>query len=420
MSDLSALLNNNNNNKSTEFDDLSSDFLSDTIEYKFYTISKFINVYAITVITILGLLGNLLSIHVFCSKQYKRIPLKIYLLSLSISDIVVLITHYTDFTFRAWINLHGVFDSNINFVDKSWIFCKLVSYLRNVFRTSSAYIMLLMTWERFIALYFPMKKTKLCSFRINKILIRILIIISLTLNSPILYLADIVKDPNSDYNMCEIKETFKTVYFYLNVSFVMFTILIPIILVGIFTFILLYKITEYVSLARFCCTFERGNLNYEKMQKIDKIGVIVKASATSPKVYHECHKKHVSNSQNKPNYSLRTTYMLIILSKWFIILHVPYFICWLLINIDEFNNKVSNSTSYDFTFTSYTLNVEHHLKSETRKCILRAFHNISEVIYIANYAINFLLYSINGKLFRKRYKDLLIYRFAGCFKLFRK
>ena len=323
---------------------------------------------------------------------------------------MVLLTHYIDFTLRAWVNLHESFDTRINFVDHSRIFCKTVSYLRNVFRTISAYTMLLMTFERFIALYFPMNKNKLCSFRINALLTKILVITSLLLNSTILYLADIVKYPNSDYFICEFNEKFKTLYFYLNVLFVAFTILIPIIIISIVTFILLHKITEYVSIANLCCTFDRGNLNYDEMQNVELLPV---ATTTN----HQQHQQNqfLFNYSNKPNYSLRTTYVLIIISKWFIILHCPYFICWLIINIDEFTNMYnkynSNTFSFNASLSSYTTDVEQHLKIETRKCILRAFHNLSEVIYITNYAINFLLYTINGKYFRKRFKATILKMF---------
>ena len=54
-----------------------------------------------------------------------------------------------------------------------------------------------------------MNKNKLCSFRINALLTKILVITSLLLNSTILYLADIVKYPNSDYfRITEFKESF--------------------------------------------------------------------------------------------------------------------------------------------------------------------------------------------------------------------
>jgi hypothetical protein len=308
---------------------------------------------------------------------------------------MVLLTHYIDFTFRTWVNLYETFDTKINFVDHSRIVCKIVSYLRNVFRTISAYTMLLMTFERFIALYFPMNKNKLCSFRINAVLTKILVILSLLLNSTILYLADIVKHPNSDSFICEFNDNFKTLYFYLNVLFVIFTILIPIIIVSIITFILLHKITEYISISKLCCTFDRGNLNYDKIENLEVLplsSIAVTSNQISQQPQQQKSQFLFNYSNKQPNYSLRTTYVLIIISKWFIILHCPYFICWLIINIDEFTNKYNkynNTASFNASFSSYTTDVEQHLKIETRKCILRAFHNLSEVIYIANYAINF-------------------------------
>ena len=196
-------------------------------------------------------------------------------------------------------------------------------------------------------------------------------------------------------------------------------------MIGIFTFSLLYRITEYISVAKLCCTFNRTDTIYENGERSasNSIGVLNTLQNNNWIPINQMLKSHSSsainletniNNQKKPNYSLRTTYMLIILSKWFIILHVPYVICWLMLHIDELNSDYKNSTTTDYSFSLYALDVEHHLKIETRRCIMRALNNLAEVIFITNYAINFLLYTINGKFFRKRCKETfikLIYRY---------
>ncbi len=60
---------------------------------RFYDFSKALNVYAMTFITIIGIIGNVISLIIFSRKQYKRVTLKIYLQSLAVSDTIVLISH---------------------------------------------------------------------------------------------------------------------------------------------------------------------------------------------------------------------------------------------------------------------------------------------------------------------------------------
>ncbi len=173
---------------------------------KFYKISKHINFYAITVVTIFGTIGNLLSIWLINTiASFARVSLKTNLLLLAISDIFVLVTHYIDFTLRSWINLQGMYDSQINIIDKSWFLCKMVYYLRNVFRMTSAYIIILMTWERFVVLYMPLKRAKWCSLRVNKFLVISLTGLAFLLNSPILVIVDLVRHPNNGNCYCDEK-----------------------------------------------------------------------------------------------------------------------------------------------------------------------------------------------------------------------
>lgn len=123
----------------------------------FYILSKWINVIFLTLIAIIGIYGNLMSAKIFVSKTFNRNSIKslrLYLVTLALSDAFVLVFHYSDFTFRSWVNLTESYESRFNFVDKINLFCKLVPYLRNVFRTISVYTLVLMTTQRLIVLHF--------------------------------------------------------------------------------------------------------------------------------------------------------------------------------------------------------------------------------------------------------------------------
>lgn len=84
------------------------------------------------------------------------------------------------------------------------------------------------------------------------------------------------------------------------------------------------------------------------------------------------------------NKSIRNTYILVVLSKWFIFLHLPYFICWCLFYL--YMKKLNSSLlSIDIIF------------------LFKSLLNFFEIVFLFNYSINFFLYYFNGPFFRKRH-----------------
>ncbi len=213
-----------------------------TMSDKFYDLSKWSNVVLVTFITIIGLYGNLMSTKIFLSKSYPKFPLRVYLILLTISDLVVLLLHYIDFTFRSWINLTETYSSRINFVDKSIIFCKFIPYFRNVFRTISVYTLILMTLQRYIYLYFPLIRSRWCSIKAGKKILFTLIVLSLFFNTSSLILNNLEKHHVNGESFCTVRKEFIIYQFQIDILFVMFTILIPTVFILILSLSLFYKI----------------------------------------------------------------------------------------------------------------------------------------------------------------------------------
>ncbi len=110
--------------------------------------------------------------------------------------------------------------------------------------------------------------------------------------------------------------------------------------------------------------------------------------------YHQSvvnYKKQLANS-------VRTNYMLVLVSKWFILLHVPYFISWCLLHMQlkHFENMTAESTA------SEDIDAGH-----TRIILFKALANIFEILFALNYSINFFVYLIHGPLFRKIHSDII-------------
>ena len=71
-------------------------YINESIEI-FYEVSKWLNVIMITVITIFGLYGNLISIVIFRDGSYNKNSIKslrVYLVMLAVSDLLVLVCFY--------------------------------------------------------------------------------------------------------------------------------------------------------------------------------------------------------------------------------------------------------------------------------------------------------------------------------------
>lgn len=196
----------------------------------FYDISKWLNVILITFIAIFGLYGNIISIAIFSSDSYNKNSIKslrIYLILLTTSDLLVLIFHYLDFTLRSWVNLTESYSARFNFVDKSTLGCKLVPYLRNLFRTISVFTLVLMTLQRFILINFPSMQARFCTIQFSKKVAIALIILASIFNTNVLFVNGLSKHNLNNESFCSTKQEYVTMQFNFDLLFVLFTILIP-------------------------------------------------------------------------------------------------------------------------------------------------------------------------------------------------
>lgn len=442
----------------TNFSNFSNEYINNTDDSdqstslnlyieQFYKFSKWTNVILMTVIGLMGIYGNTMSILIFSSKTYNKNSIKslrIYLILLSTSDLCVIFFHYIDFTFRSWINLTGSYTSKFNFVDKILIFCKLIPYFRNVFRTISVYTLVLMTLQRLILLHFSSLRLKWSSIRFNKNIIIGLIVISLIINISTLVINDLIEHPFNQELFCSIKKDYYDLQFKIDILFGLLTILLPcvfILFLCIFLFLNVKKnmakksrIAKTHSLdtstalinkeairegAKYKNYFNYLNTRYPQMPNLENIQTIqIKDLNKVERVLsldgREISKTTDTNGDDNVdqvkkalNRSIRTTYMLVIVSKWFILLHLPYFISWLLFYLN-FNNKMLQN-----------------LDDLNYRVLLRAFLNLFEILFLLNYTINFIIYFVNGPFFRKRHSKKifkliqnLVYVFSRCFRCF--
>lgn len=115
---------------------------------------KEMNIYASLIICMIGLVGNVLSLKVFCSTKLPRTSSRTYLIALAISDGVFLLMQLVEGTLEEIVE-HWRIDYPINIIDQKPSICKSVVLLRSVSRAVSPWIIVAFTLERFLVVNFP-------------------------------------------------------------------------------------------------------------------------------------------------------------------------------------------------------------------------------------------------------------------------
>ena len=142
-----------------------------------------INIFATIVIIVVGLIGNSLAVFVFAQKRFRLHSSSIYLLFLAISDGLFLMTHFFEDTLRTYIDTYltnsqvpnclnesmllytnqtsNSYESimrSLNITDHFNFACRLVNFFRYFLRFFSAYIIVVFTIQRAIAINSPFSR----------------------------------------------------------------------------------------------------------------------------------------------------------------------------------------------------------------------------------------------------------------------
>ena len=133
--------------------------------------------YFTPVIIVIGIVGNSLSVAVFCSKSMRKLSASTYLAALAISDICTLVFY----VFVEWLkrgeNLLWS-SATFSFLNKDG-FCQCFVYLSYVSRIMSAWIIVIFTVERFTGICYPLKSFRKGATRIMLIMLSIAAILVL-------------------------------------------------------------------------------------------------------------------------------------------------------------------------------------------------------------------------------------------------
>ncbi|RNA06783.1 thyrotropin-releasing hormone receptor [Brachionus plicatilis] len=343
-----------------------------------------IMVFLTCIICMSGLVGNILSLKVFCSTKLPRTSSRIYLIALAVSDGIFLVTHFLDKTCKEIVDLWKI-DFPINITDQKQTMCRSFALLRNVCRAISPWLIVAFTFERFLVVIYPHHSSLISKPVLAKRFICVIILLSILVSmyAPILTGVTLtpkrrLKNQNAierytkspaylNYlkqeffkSSCDILTDYRKIYLYLTIFYTFVVIIMPLAIVSILNTIIIwrmYKSTDQWIRAKL--ELHEQELSYKDIR--DK-------------------KVQVEN--------FKITLTLIIISASFIFLTLPYVINYYILN---------------FYFIRYGDQLQ----------LLILIQKVTELMYILNHSINFFLYIVTRNSFRRVLKEKL---YCSCFK----
>ena len=207
----------------------------------FYTQTRKFNIYATAVIIIIGLFGNGLAVFVFAQKRFRLHSSSIYLLFLAISDGLFLLMHFFEDTLRTYIDVYFYEDHSLNHeqFSQSWLSiinitdrfnfsCRVVNYFRYFLRFISAYIIIVFTIQRTIAIHSPLFQARYESKRIAWLIVFFVTVVGLIINSWVPFVFDRLDTEHREIKYCDVQKKFSSEYFTLAIIYIALIMLIPI------------------------------------------------------------------------------------------------------------------------------------------------------------------------------------------------
>jgi len=342
-----------------------------------------INIYSCLFAVIIGFIGNSLISYIYSSKKRCTNSSHVYLLFSSVNDNLFLIVHLIEDTLKTYLEIYSIEKDNflrmINLTDMNEIQCQLINYLRNILRFISAYIVVAFTLQRLLVVYKPLT-TKFKNTKSAWIIIVIIIIISILFNIWVPFIFTI----NNDYGNCDVNKKYSNEYFYINLGYIVFVLVIPMILVLINNILIFAKIKKFdierVNLQQHQQVKCTTNIDTNRSENISKI-------PRSPGSQNICillestkfSKTSCNLTQNKINKSSnKLTIQLSLVSISFFILYLPYLIGWFLFYYNDAFKEI-NSVSKNKLFSML---------------------QFAEILYIFYYGIKFYIFFLTSSEFR--------------------
>ena len=187
-----------------------------------------INISTTIIFSVIGVIGNVLILHIFTRKEFLRKSMFRYLIVAALLDIINLILlwpyNYPDF-FQ---------------VDTNLMSCKFIMYLSNFAYSANPWFILLSTFDRFLHVYYPHKfkfRNRL-KFQLTQMIF--ITIFMLIINLPFYFYFDL--SGPSNYTSCGYVEDIEVIGFTLDFYVSLEAVLVPFVLMLVSTTLIGYKL----------------------------------------------------------------------------------------------------------------------------------------------------------------------------------
>ena len=299
--------------------------------------------YSLGILIPIGLLGNLVSTFVFISSKLRHKTAGQYFMALALANNVVLIGEAC-----LWLNLsaHEGRNIRVEFMKENQVACQLVNFIRYLGRIWSSLIVMTISIERLVAIISPFKSEQYSTPINARIIIFLQLIFSTAVSWPIFIYVGI-RDYHGKQFCYVLEDHYKGFLNWCLSGVVAFEMIVPGIVVTIVTGVFIYKLTIVQSRRKAMQTH-----SYAKARAAEK-----QANVT-----------------------------LIAVALAFLLLRPPYVI-------------------------TYSIHLQMIFRKQNpcdpENCSLYLAYGISYILAILNYSLNFLLYFVTARSFRKEFYSCL-------------
>jgi hypothetical protein len=307
--------------------------------------------YIVPVIIGTGVLGNTICFIVFVASPLKRISTSVYLAALAFSDTGFLVC----------LGIGWLESLDIRFFHKEGI-CQMTVYTSFVFSFTSIWFVNAFTLEMYISVFHPQKSPKLCRPNSARKIVGIISVLGGLMYIHGFVIAKVVQYPGTNTEVCLIMPKDEKTAMILSVIDTVLTLVVP------FTMILFMITRLFVHISKFYKTELESSAT---------------STADETNSGHSEHQNNRSESISHPTVRQATeaqtklTRMLVVTVVVFLVLNLP-----------------SHAIKVQFLFRSML--AENVRFTETEGFIQVLF----QILYYANFSVNFLLYSACGRSFR--------------------
>ncbi|KAK2140317.1 hypothetical protein LSH36_1394g00005 [Paralvinella palmiformis] len=321
-------------------------------------LSHKIYLYSSLVFMALGLVGNLLSVLVFSSKDMRVVSSNVYLLVLAISDTLYLASVFLSKNLT-YIRCMFFRNTDIDIYNQSTFFCKSLQYVQDFFSNYSTCVILAFTIERYVAVYRPIKFKDMYTVGRARVTCLVLFLVIAVYIAPyhVMYMYRYER-----FNVCTVlisEEKKFTILF--GIEALLFRI-IPVFVITVLNVFIILRVSHVTKMSR----------RRRSMASSARNGSRAAGS-----------RKKTTSRSRKDERSLQLTLMLILVSTTYVLTYLPvlvHFIIW----------KLQRS----------------QLVTVDQDAMLIA-RNYTCALYIAGFAINFFLYTMSGRVFREQLQVVL-------------